>query len=47
MSHFSQVKTQIRNLEPLQKALTGLGVNWKSGASPMRGHQGATTEAEV
>ncbi len=47
MSHFSQVKTQIRSLEPLQKALTDLGVNWKSGASPMRGHQGATTEAEV
>ena len=47
MSHFSQVKTQIRSLEPLQKALTDLGVNWKSGASPMHGHQGATTEAEV
>ena len=47
MSHFSQLKTQIRSLEPLQKALTDLGVNWKSGASPMRGHQGATTEAEV
>ena len=47
MSHFSQVKTQIRSLEPLQKALTDLGVNWKSGGSPMRGHQGATTEAEV
>jgi hypothetical protein len=47
MSHFSQVKTQIRSLEPLQKALTDLGVNWKSGASPMRGYQGATTEAEV
>jgi len=47
MSHFSQVKTQIRSLEPLQKALTELGVNWKSGASPMRGHQGNTTMAEV
>ncbi|MBD2318014.1 DUF1257 domain-containing protein [Phormidium tenue] len=47
MSHFSQVKTQIRSLEPLQKALTDLGVNWKSGASPMRGHEGTTTSAEV
>lgn len=47
MSHFSQVKTQIRSLEPLQAALTELGVNWKSGDSPMRGHQGATSMAEV
>jgi hypothetical protein len=47
MSHFSQLKTQIRSLEPLQKALTELGVSWKSGASPMRGHQGVTTTAEV
>lgn len=47
MSHFSQVKTQIRSLEPLQKALTDLGVNWKSGDAPMRGHEGTTTSAEV
>jgi len=47
MSPFRPLKTQMRSLEPLQKALTDLGVNWKSGASPMRGHQGATTEAEV
>ncbi len=47
MSHFSQVKTQIRSLEPLQKALTDLGVNWKSDASPMRGHKGSTASAEV
>jgi hypothetical protein len=47
MSHFSQLKTQIRSLESLQVALTDLGVNWKSGGSSMRGHQGATTTAEV
>ncbi|MDX2254752.1 MAG: DUF1257 domain-containing protein [Pseudanabaenaceae cyanobacterium bins.39] len=47
MSHFSQVKTQIRSLEPLQKALTDLGVAWKSGDKPLRGYQGATTEAAV
>ncbi|CAN1210879.1 DUF1257 domain-containing protein [Tumidithrix helvetica PCC 7403] len=45
MSHFSQVKTQIRTLEPLQKALTDLGVSWKSGE--LRGYQGATATAEV
>jgi hypothetical protein len=47
MSHFSQVKTQIRTLEPLQKALTDLGLTWKSGPSPLRGYRGDTTSAEV
>ncbi|PZU95812.1 MAG: hypothetical protein DCE90_11700 [Pseudanabaena sp.] len=47
MSHFTQVKTQIRSLEPLQTALTALGVDWKSGEAPMRGHQGASAIAEV
>jgi hypothetical protein len=47
MSHFSQVKTQIRTLEPLQKALTDLGLDWKSGPSPLRGYRGDTTSAEI
>ncbi len=47
MSHFSQVKTQIRSLEPLQQALTALGVSWKSGNAPMRGYEGNMTNAEV
>jgi Protein of unknown function (DUF1257) len=47
MSHFSQVKTQIRTLEPLQKALTDLGIDWKSGPSDLRGYRGETTSAEV
>ncbi len=47
MSHFSQVKTQIRSLEPLQTALTELGVDWKSGNTPMRGHEGSSTTAEL
>ena len=47
MSHFSQVKTQIRSLKPLQTALTELGVDWKSGNASMRGYQGNTTTAEV
>jgi hypothetical protein len=46
MSHFSQVKTQIRSLEPLQKALTDLGLTW-SGPSTLRGYRGDTTSAEV
>lgn len=46
MSHFSQIKTQIRQLEPLQQALTELGLDWKSGTT-LRGYQGATDRVEV
>lgn len=47
MSHFSNIKTQIRNLESLQTALTDLGIAWKAGPHPVRGYQGQTTTAEV
>jgi hypothetical protein len=47
MSHFSQVKTQIRNLEPLQSALTDLGIDWKSGPATVRGYQGNTQTAAL
>jgi hypothetical protein len=47
MSHFSQIKTQIRNLSSLQSALTDLGVDWKSGPCPVRGYRGQTETAEV
>jgi hypothetical protein len=47
MSHFSQIKTQIRNLESLQSALTDLGIEWKAGPHPVRGYQGQTQTAEV
>jgi hypothetical protein len=47
MSHFSQVKTQIRNLTSLKAALTDLGIDWKSGSNPVRGYQGQTTAAEI
>jgi hypothetical protein len=47
MSHFSQIKTQIRNLESLQNALTDLGINWKPGPREVRGYQGQTHSAEV
>lgn len=46
MSHFSQVKTQIRTLEPLQKALTDLGLSWKPAASA-KSDRGQTVTAEV
>lgn len=47
MSHFSNIKTQIRNLESLKSALTDLGIDWKSGSRPVRGYRGETRTAEV
>ncbi|BAU12793.1 hypothetical protein LEP3755_33240 [Leptolyngbya sp. NIES-3755] len=47
MSHFSQIKTQIRNLTSLQSALSDLGMDWKSGPRTVRGYRGQTQAAEV
>ncbi|MEM1309575.1 MAG: DUF1257 domain-containing protein [Cyanobacteria bacterium P01_H01_bin.153] len=47
MSHFSQIRTKIRNLSSLQAALTDLGIDWKPGPFPVRGYQGKTETAEV
>ncbi|WP_299414975.1 DUF1257 domain-containing protein [Acaryochloris sp. IP29b_bin.148] len=47
MSHFSQIKTQIRNLPALQSALEDLGLDWKTGPHPIRGYQGQTQTAEL
>ena len=47
MSHFSQIKTQIRNLESLQDALSALGIDWKPGPGEVRGYRGQTQSAEV
>ncbi|GEM_PF-37222 len=48
MSHFSQIKTQIRNLESLQDALTELGIDWKPGLNNVvRGYNGQTHAAEI
>jgi hypothetical protein len=47
MSHFSQIKTQIRNLTSLQAALTDLGVDWKAGPRQVRGYRSQTRNAEI
>lgn len=47
MSHFSQIKTQIRNLTSLKSALTDLGIDWKSGDQPVRGYRGQVKTAEI
>jgi hypothetical protein len=47
MSHFSQIKTQIRDLNSLQSALTDIGVDWKPGPQTVRGYRGQTRQAEI
>lgn len=47
MSHFSQIKTQIRNINSLKDALTDLGINWKQGPREVSGYRGQTHAAEI
>ncbi|MBE9136977.1 DUF1257 domain-containing protein [Nodosilinea sp. LEGE 07088] len=47
MSHFSQIKTKIRNLDSLKVALSDLGADWKAGPCEVRGYQGQTQSADV
>ena len=47
MSHFSQIKTQIRNLSSLKAALSDMDISWKEGPATVRGYQGQTHSAEV
>lgn len=47
MSHFSQIKTQIRNLTSLKAALTDLGIDPKPEPGEVRGYRGQTTMAQV
>lgn len=47
MSHFSQIKTQIRNLTSLQAALTDLGIKWKAEPLAVRGYRGQSREAAI
>lgn len=47
MSHFSQIKTQIRNLDALKAALSDNGIDWKSGPVDVRGYRGQTVAADI
>jgi hypothetical protein len=47
MSHFSNIKTQIRNLTSLKAALGDMEVNWQEGPTNIRGYRGQTRKAEV
>ena len=47
MSHFSNIKTKIRNLDSLKIALNNLNVDWKDGPAIIRGYQGQTHQADI
>ena len=47
MSHFSNIKTKIRNLNSLKAALKDLNLDWKDGSGSVRGYRGQTHQAQV
>ena len=47
MSHFSTVKTELRQREPLVQALKDLGFPPQEGSKEVRGYQGQTVVAEL
>lgn len=47
MSHFSNIKTKIRNLTSLKSALKDMAIDWKEGPSTVRGYNGDRRTAEV
>ena len=47
MSHFSTVKTELRQLEPLVKALEDLGYAPEQGEKPVRGYRGQVATADL
>ena len=47
MSHFSTVKTELRQLDPLRGALEDLGYSPEEGTQPVRGYRGQTVKAEL
>ncbi|MEB3159728.1 MAG: DUF1257 domain-containing protein [Synechococcus sp.] len=47
MSHFSTVKTELRQRGPLVAALRDLGYSPEEGTRQVRGYQGQTVEAEL
>ena len=47
MSHFSTIKTKIRNLTALKASLQDLGIPTLEGPRTIRGYQGQTRQAEI
>jgi hypothetical protein len=47
MSHFTQIKTRIRHLDCLEKALGDLKIDYERGSVLVRGYQGQTRQASL
>lgn len=47
MSHFSQIKTRIRDIDALAQALADLGIDSSRGEQTVRGYQGKTQVAAL
>jgi hypothetical protein len=47
MSHFSTVRTELRQREPLMAALRDLGYEPESGSRPVRGYRGQAVDADL
>ena len=47
MSHFSTIKTQLRESEPLIKALNNLGYNINQQENFVKGYKGKTTSVDI
>ena len=47
MSHFSTVKTELRQLDPLVQSLKDMGFPPEQGARTVRGYQGQTVTADL
>jgi hypothetical protein len=47
MSHFSTVRTELRQREPLMAALRDLGYEPEAGSRPVRGYRGQTIDADL
>jgi hypothetical protein len=47
MSHFSTIKTELRDRAALEAALSDLGLRPGAGPRPVRGYRGQTVEAEL
>ena len=47
MSHFSTIKTELRNVDDLAAALTEMGYQPETGQQQLRGYRGQMTDAQL
>nr|BDA98510.1 photosystem I assembly protein Ycf35 [Proteomonas sp. NEIS-1375] len=47
MSHFSKLKTTLKDLTLLKRALTDLSISWEDSSQTLRGYKGQTSFANI